>query len=161
MKQHRLYLLILFSTIIGFVLFEIYKPKPTDWTPTFSNKDKIPYGCELLYKVLPDVFPNQKITDEKVPFFSKKKNVKLPAKSNYLYVYKYFRADSLSLVKLDILSENWLSASRLRFAALSSSLGDIFKLDAPNCFWSSKLYTLMGIKFLALCMAHFPMYAKQ
>ena len=100
MKQHRLYLLILFSTIIGFVLFEIYKPKPTDWTPTFSNKDKIPYGCELLYKVLPDVFPNQKITDEKVPFFSKKKSVNLPAKSNYLYVYRYFRADSLSLVKL-------------------------------------------------------------
>jgi hypothetical protein len=100
MKQHRLYLFILFSTIIGFVLFEIYKPKPTDWTPTFSNKDKIPYGCELLYKVLPDVFPNQKITDEKVPIFSKKKKVKLPPKSNYLYVFRYFRADSLSLAKL-------------------------------------------------------------
>ncbi|MEY4541418.1 MAG: hypothetical protein RLZZ306_3175 [Bacteroidota bacterium] len=100
MKQHRIYLIILFSTIIGFVLFEIYKPKPTDWTPTFSNKDNIPYGCELLYKVLPDVFPNQKISDEKVPIFSKKKNVKLPPKSNYLYVYRYFRADSLSLVKL-------------------------------------------------------------
>ncbi len=100
MKQHRIYLIILFSTIISFVLFEIYKPKPTDWTPTFSNKDKIPYGCELLYKVLPDVFPNQKISDEKVPIFSKKRAVKLPPKSNYLYVFRYFRADSLSLVKL-------------------------------------------------------------
>ena len=100
MKQHRTYLIILFSTIIGFILFEIYKPKPTDWTPTFSNKDKIPYGCELLYRILSDVFPNQKITDAKMSFFSKKKNVKLPAKSNYLYVYRYFRADSLSLVKL-------------------------------------------------------------
>jgi hypothetical protein len=100
MKQHRIYLIILFTTIIGFVLFEIYKPKPTDWTPTFSNKDKIPYGCELLYKLLPDVFPNQKITDEKVPFFSKKKKVKTPPKSNYLYVFRYFRTDSLSLAKL-------------------------------------------------------------
>jgi hypothetical protein len=100
MKQHRIYLIILFSTIISFVLFEIYKPKPTDWTPTFSNKDKIPYGCELLYKVLPDVFPNQKISDEKVPIFSKKIDVKLPPKSNYLYVFRYFRADSLSLIKL-------------------------------------------------------------
>lgn len=100
MKQHRLYLFILLSTIIGFVLFEIYKPKPTDWTPTFSNKDKIPYGCELLYKILPDIFPNQRITDEKVPFFSKKKSVSLPPKSNYLYVYRYFRADSSTLIKL-------------------------------------------------------------
>ena len=50
--------------------------------------------------MLPDIFPNQRISDEKVPFFSKKKKVKLPAKSNYLYVYRYFRADSLSLVKL-------------------------------------------------------------
>lgn len=100
MQQHRIYLIILFSTIISFVLFEIYKPKPTDWTPTFSNKDKIPYGCELLYKVLPDVFPNQKISDEKVPIFSKKRVVKLPPKSNYVYVFRYFRADSLSLIKL-------------------------------------------------------------
>lgn len=100
MKQHRIYLIILFSTIIGFVLFEIYKPTPTDWTPTFSNKDNIPYGCELLYKVLPDIFPNQKISDEKVPIFSKKRKVQFPSKSNYLYVFRYFRADSLSLIKL-------------------------------------------------------------
>lgn len=100
MKQHRIYLIVLFITIIGFILIEIYKPKPVDWTPTFSNKDKIPYGCELLYKVLPNIFPNQKISDEKVPIFSKKRKVKLPPKSNYLYVFSYFRVDSLSLVKL-------------------------------------------------------------
>ena len=100
MKQHRIYLLILFTTIIGFVLVEIYKPKPIDWTPTFSNKDKIPYGCELLYKLLPDVFPTQKVSDEKTSIFSKKSKVKLPSKSNYLYVYRYFKADSLSLLKL-------------------------------------------------------------
>jgi len=100
MKQHRIYIIILFSTIIGFILVEIYKPKPIDWTPTFSNKDKIPYGCELLYKVLPNIFPNQKISDEKVPIFSKKIKVKLPPKSNYLYIFSYFRADSLSLIKL-------------------------------------------------------------
>ena len=100
MKQHRIYLVILLITIIGFILVEIYKPKPVDWTPTFSNKDKIPYGCELLYKVVPNIFPNQKISDEKVPIFSKKRTVKLPPKSNYLYVFSYFRVDSLSLVKL-------------------------------------------------------------
>ena len=100
MKQHRIYLVILLITIIGFILVEIYKPKPVDWAPTFSNKDKIPYGCELLYKVLPNIFPNQKISDEKVPIFSKKRTVKLPPKSNYLYVFSYFRVDSLSLVKL-------------------------------------------------------------
>ena len=100
MKQHRIHLILLFSTIIGFILVEIYKPKPIDWTLTFSNKDKIPYGCELLYKVLPNVFPNQKISDEKVSIFSKKSKVKLPPKSNYLYVFSYFRADSVSLLKL-------------------------------------------------------------
>lgn len=100
MKQQRTYLLILFSTIVGFVLVEIYKSKPTDWTPTYSNRDKIPYGSEVLYKLLPQVFRNQKISDKKVPFLRKNETADLPVKSNYIYVYQYFRLDSLSLNRL-------------------------------------------------------------
>jgi hypothetical protein len=100
MKQHRIYLLILFSTIIGFVLVEIYKPKPIDWTPTYSNKDKIPYGTEVLYKFLPEIFRHQKISDYKVPFYRKNTKVQLPLKSNYIYVYQYFRIDSINLNQL-------------------------------------------------------------
>lgn len=99
MKKHRLYLLILFSTILGFVLVEIYKPKPIDWTQTYSSKDKIPYGCELLYKLLPEVFRNQQISDSKVPVYHKSDEWK-NRKSNYIYVYQYFRADSINLKKL-------------------------------------------------------------
>lgn len=99
MKKHRLYLLILFSTVLGFVLVEIYKPKPINWTQTYSSKDKIPYGCELLYKLLPQVFRNQQISDSKVPIYHKSDEWK-NRKSNYIYVYQYFRADLANLSKL-------------------------------------------------------------
>lgn len=100
MKQHRIYLLILFCTIAGFVLVQIYKDKPLDWTATYSNKDKIPNGSEVLYKLLPRVFRNQKISDQKVPFLRTNATANLPAESNYIYIYQYFRKDSLSLNRL-------------------------------------------------------------
>lgn len=100
MKKHRLYLLTLSLTILGFILVEIYKPKPIDWTQTYSSKDKIPYGCELLYKLLPEVFRNQKISDRKVPIYGKNASHTKYQNSNYIYVYQYFRVDSVSRAKL-------------------------------------------------------------
>ncbi|MEA5258003.1 DUF4350 domain-containing protein [Arcicella aquatica] len=101
MKKHRFYLLILSLTVLGFVLVEIYTPKPIDWTQTYSSKDKIPYGCELLYKLLPEVFRNQKISDGRVPIYAKgAANTINNTKSNYIYVYQYFRVDSINRKKL-------------------------------------------------------------
>lgn len=46
--------------VVGIVLLtyaELTKPKPLDWSPTFSKEDKIPYGAYVLFNLLKDIFP--------------------------------------------------------------------------------------------------------
>ena len=56
-KSEIKYLVVLCVLFVGLVLFEVYKPKPVDWTQTFSNKDKIPYGTYVLYSMMENLFP--------------------------------------------------------------------------------------------------------
>ncbi|OGX90620.1 hypothetical protein BEN49_22135 [Hymenobacter coccineus] len=37
----------------AYVALEYYRPKPLDWSPTYINKDKIPYGTFVLFDQLP------------------------------------------------------------------------------------------------------------
>ncbi|UOG73832.1 hypothetical protein MTX78_17120 [Hymenobacter tibetensis] len=55
MTTFRWYLLGLALLFGAYVAVEYYRPKALDWTPTFQNKDKIPYGAYVLYDVLPDI----------------------------------------------------------------------------------------------------------
>jgi hypothetical protein len=55
MTTFRWYLLGVALLFGAYVAVEYYRPKELDWTPTFQNKDKIPYGAYVLYDVLPDL----------------------------------------------------------------------------------------------------------
>ncbi|MBC6696611.1 DUF4350 domain-containing protein [Hymenobacter puniceus] len=55
MTTFRWYMLGLALLFGAYVAVEYYRPKPLDWTPTFQNKDKIPYGAYVLYDVLPEI----------------------------------------------------------------------------------------------------------
>ena len=60
MTTFRWYLLGLALLFGAYVAVEYNRPKPLDWTPTFQNKDKIPYGTYVLYDVLPDLLGVEK-----------------------------------------------------------------------------------------------------
>jgi len=50
------------SVILAVYILAMYnKPKPVDWTESFSRKDKIPFGTFVLYERLGDIFPGSKI----------------------------------------------------------------------------------------------------
>lgn len=53
MTTFRWYLLGLLALFGAYVALEYYRPKPLDWSPTFANKDKIPYGTFVLFDQLP------------------------------------------------------------------------------------------------------------
>lgn len=144
MKSTKTYLIILVVTIVGFVLVEMYRPEPTDWSQTFSDKDKIPYGSELLYKLLTDVFPNQKITDSKVPFYSRGVEKPYPGKSNYLYVYQVFRTDSIGLNRL----MNYVSSGNQAFIAAEGfeKLGDSLHIETDYAIMK-KLTDSLSLSF--------------
>jgi len=72
MTTFRWYLLGLALLFGAYVAVEYYRPKPLDWTPTFQNKDKIPYGTYVLYDVLPEIMGVTKrdVKAIRVPIYS-------------------------------------------------------------------------------------------
>ena len=69
-KTEIRYLVILCALFVGYVLFEIFKPKPIDWTPTLSNNDKIPYGTYALYSMMNTLFPEQQVIESRIPAYN-------------------------------------------------------------------------------------------
>ncbi|SFC59691.1 hypothetical protein SAMN05421780_10743 [Flexibacter flexilis DSM 6793] len=48
--------------LFGLVIWaEISRPKPIDWTATYGENDKIPYGSKIVYDLLPQLFDKQSI----------------------------------------------------------------------------------------------------
>lgn len=70
-KQEKKYLWIIGGIIAGLFYMEYSRPTPINWTPTFSKADKVPYGGELLYKVLPHLFEAQALTPNRVTFYER------------------------------------------------------------------------------------------
>ena len=87
-------------TILGYGLFEYYRPKPIDWTPSYSDKDKIPFGTKALVELLPDVFGGQEVTSLRLPIYNHLTESKLPTKSNYIFVCQNFDIDKNDRVQL-------------------------------------------------------------
>jgi hypothetical protein len=66
----RWYLLGLLALFGAYVALEYYRPKPLDWTPTLSNKDKIPYGTFALYDVLPQLLRTDAVESVRLPVYN-------------------------------------------------------------------------------------------
>jgi hypothetical protein len=66
----RWYLLGLLALFAAYVALEYYRPKPLDWTPTLSNKDKIPYGTFVLYDVLPQLLRTDAVESIRLPVYN-------------------------------------------------------------------------------------------
>lgn len=65
-KTVKLYIALLVVLFIGFAIIEFSAETPIDWTKTYSETDKIPYGTFVFYEELPNIFPESKIEKVKV-----------------------------------------------------------------------------------------------
>lgn len=61
MRSLKIYLIIAGLLIIGYAVLEYNRPKPTDWTVTFNDRQTKPYGTFIAFNRLKDVFPSAKI----------------------------------------------------------------------------------------------------
>ena len=62
MKKNMPYIVILASSVVVFFIISMLTPEPVDWSESFSRKDKIPYGCYIMYELLQDIFPGAQIS---------------------------------------------------------------------------------------------------
>lgn len=93
MLKPNKYLLILFATVVAYALFEYYRPKPIDWTPTYENDDKIPFGTQALFELLPGVMNQSSIQTVRLPVYNFLTETKPAGRSNYVFVCRSFEAD--------------------------------------------------------------------
>jgi len=90
-KKERTYYILLGVLITLFVVFEILKPKPLDWTESFSAEDKIPYGGYLIHEMLPYAFSEGSITTNNAPIFEYADT--LNAEKNWVFINTTFNLD--------------------------------------------------------------------
>jgi hypothetical protein len=57
----KIYIVLLIFVIAGIVYIDINKPKPIDWSPTYSIKDKIPLGMYVFNEEIGGLLKNQTI----------------------------------------------------------------------------------------------------
>jgi hypothetical protein len=70
LTNFRWYLLGILVLFGGYVALEYYRPKPLDWSPTLSNKDKIPYGTYVVYDALPQVMGTDSVASVRLPIYN-------------------------------------------------------------------------------------------
>jgi hypothetical protein len=57
----KIYIFLLVLLLVAIVVIDINRPKPIDWTPSYSVNDKIPYGMYVFDKEIGSLLKNQKI----------------------------------------------------------------------------------------------------
>ncbi|GAB4015169.1 DUF4350 domain-containing protein [Spirosoma koreense] len=99
MKPNK-YLLILLATVMAYVLFEYYRPKPINWTPTYRNDQTIPFGTQALFELLPSVMHQPTIKTVRLPIYNFLTETKLPTPGNYVLICHDFKIDGNELPNL-------------------------------------------------------------
>lgn len=83
--------------LILFVLVEIFKPKQTDWTVSFSRKDKIPFGTFVLFDLMKETYPKNMLKTQRRSFREFIEQQELSSNTNYIII-----TEKLDINDLDI-----------------------------------------------------------
>ncbi|MBS1934921.1 MAG: DUF4350 domain-containing protein [Bacteroidetes bacterium] len=74
MKGYRIFILVFVVLLAIYIVAEINRPKPFDWSVTLSKEDKNPYGSYILYHQLNDLFPTAVISSFRLPVYDQVDN---------------------------------------------------------------------------------------
>jgi len=130
-----------------YMLAEYNRPRIIDWSQTFSNRDKIPYGTFVLYKELPALFSGIKATELRVPVYDHVNNNE-NEKELYLLIGRRIetsRADEEELYKyvekgntVFISSSDFSESFEKKFNIKTSRFADYFNdKDSANINFSN------------------------
>lgn len=84
--------------IVGITVYQYNKPKPLNWTPTYSQYDKIPYGTYVFRDIIERVSSEKKcVNSNETPYISLAPYLDPDAETGNLYVVvnNSFNPDSL------------------------------------------------------------------
>ena len=81
------------------MIFESVKPKPVDWSLSFSLTDKIPFGSYALFNLLDNVFTNGPVKIADKPLYNQLAGID-SSSINYLVFNNSFDPDKLDIQQL-------------------------------------------------------------
>ena len=93
-KKNIKFLIPLIVTLIILTIIKIAEPEELDWTKSFANKDKIPYGGYIIYDIAAGLFPGNEFELKELPIYNILKD-KYYYSTNYVLINTYFSPDRL------------------------------------------------------------------
>ncbi|RYC68520.1 MULTISPECIES: DUF4350 domain-containing protein [Spirosoma] len=100
MRKPNKYLLFLLVTVMAYALVEYYRPRPIDWTPTYENDDRIPFGTQALFELLPSLMQQPAVKTVRLPVYNFLTETRPAGRSNYVFICRSFEADANDLRQL-------------------------------------------------------------
>jgi|UniRef100_UPI004049D211 hypothetical protein len=105
-KAVKFYIVLLILLFVGLFAIEFTKQQPINWSKTYNEKQKIPYGTFILYEELDDLFPDsdiKKITVTPFEYFDDYfdwEDSTYSISGNYLLVNEFDAMDEYSAQEL-------------------------------------------------------------
>ncbi len=70
MKSLKLYLIVGAVLLAIYIIAQLNRPKTVDWSESFSDKEKMPFGTYIVYNRLKDIFPKSRVMPYRQPVYS-------------------------------------------------------------------------------------------
>jgi hypothetical protein len=123
--------MIVFSLLfILYIIAEVNKPKPIDWTVTISKQDKNPYGGFIVYKQLKNIFPKAGIQSFRTPVYNQLNRAKETNTAYFIIGQTLsFPATDFTALKRYVANGNTVIASGGKF---STSFLSFFGLETAT-----------------------------
>lgn len=74
MRQYRLFISCFLVVLALYIIAELNRPKPINWTVTLTKGDKNPFGSFILYERLNDIFPKAQVESYRTPVYNQVNN---------------------------------------------------------------------------------------
>jgi hypothetical protein len=132
MSGLKKYIIIGSILIAAYLVAQYFKPKPTNWSPTYLAEDKIPFGTYILRQRITDILPGTKVKIVKAAVYNNL--TEQPAgKSNYFMIGFTITIDKLDYQQM----VKYMEAGNHIFIAayqLKGILSDTLKLKITSDF---------------------------
>jgi len=126
LNKERIYIGVFICSLLAFAVFEWLKPRPVDWTESYSGLDKVPYGCYIMRDMLPQLFDADSLSYQNEPIFTAEWDS--TQSKNYIYINGSFSPDKYEAGKL---IEQLEHGNNIFIAAhqISGKLADTLSID--------------------------------
>ncbi|MDB5246671.1 MAG: hypothetical protein JWQ40_1065 [Segetibacter sp.] len=145
MKGYRNFIIVFAVVLVLYIVTEVNRPKPVNWTVTLSKNDKIPYGGFIMYQQLKDLFRNATVQSFREPLYEQINNFD-ESNTAYIVLTPTFNPSNADVLEM----KNYVSKGNYFFAsanAFSKSFLDSFNV-ATGTRYSINVKDTTSINFV-------------